>query len=575
MMFRCFGIFSVSVILTACGGGGSSSSDPAANPEPSVITDQVVTPTPDVTPDPVVPPQPTEVFTPSSKSIESVAFVDALSKPLTSADVVFTPVSSVSSFSIAAVDVAPAEVESCIANAENAITDTTDEEGALSLEGLAPGIYQVKICKGAVVVSMQFTVLEDNAATSTMIAAPLVVDELGGVTKLPDDSLIVSVSGIIYSDVGVVANAQVAISGGAVTNGAIVTAITDENGFYSIVINISQSKLSALQNATIQIVAEGFNNLNIEGKDFTQYGAFAGVNVALTALEGSPQTLAYEENFEVESEGATCGEWTSETLGVSGNENIELSAVVDDQAIISEVVDPQTLWHTHVSGLDVINQAYIANLVSLAPNDTSSGQVPDPVEGLSACWYGNTFSDGSVEEGNFLNDAVDGQEELSGGTSVASNAGALISPRIDFSTEVAPLALTFKTWWEIEAVNPNENGFDLMSVEYNIEGSAEGEGEWITLARLNPLTDPVGNESESIPYSNLGFNQAPRWFNQEAISLSNLAGRVFKLRFTFSTVDGLYNGFRGWLLDDVQIKYQEGTFPLWDESSVPDPEEEF
>ena len=137
------------------------------------------------------------------------------------------------------------------------------------------------------------------------------------------------------------------------------------------------------------------------------------------------------------------------------------------------------------------------------------------------------------------------------------------------------MALTFKTWWEIEAVNPNENGFDLMSVEYNIEGSAEGEGEWITLARLNPLTDPVGNESESIPYSNLGFNQAPRWLNQEAISLSNLAGRVFKLRFTFSTVDGLYNGFRGWLLDDVQIKYQEGTFPLWDESSVPDPEEEF
>ena len=151
---------------------------------------------------------------------------------------------------------------------------------------------------------------------------------------------------------------------------------------------------------------------------------------------------------------------------------------------------------------------------------------------------------------------------MSGGTSVVGHAGALISPRIDFSAEVAPLALTFKTWWEIEAVNPNEYGFDLMSVDYQIEG----DDSWITFVRLNPLTDPKGYENlASLPYSNAGFNVAPFWIEQAPISLNRLAGKVFKLRFTFSTEDELFNGFRGWLLDDVKISQREGTFPLWDE----------
>ncbi len=561
MKYRGLGILIASFILTACGSG--SIDDPSTAPDtstPDTSTPDTSTPdtsTPDTsTPDTSIPPV-QEAFIPEPKYIESVNFVDALNNPLTSANVVFTPVNQTSNFSMAMVD-APAEKDgSCIANTdENAFTNTTDDLGNVTLEGLKPGTYKVNICIASVNVEMQFTVLAENAVTAAVIAAPLTVDDEGDATKLPENSIILAVSGVIYSDAGVIANAQIAISGGASTNGAITTAITDEYGFYSIVINVDESKLAALQNATIQISADGFESLNIEGQDFTQFSAFSGVNIQLTAVTTEIIEFAYEENFEISFPESTCGEWTS-------------------QALMANEIN---LWHTHISGLNIVNQAYIANLVTLAPNDISEGKVPDPIEGANACWYGTTSSDGGIEEGNFLNEAgeeivaaeVEGEDgndsenelgggELNGGTSTSAHAGALISPRIDLSSDVAPLALTFKTWWEIEAVNPNENGFDIMSVEYQIEG----ETEWITLIRLNPLADPAGNYSDSIPYSNTGFNRAPLWLEQAPISLDNLAGEVFKLRFTFSTNDPLFNGFRGWLLDDVKISYQVGTFPLW------------
>ncbi len=576
MIYRGLGILAASFILMACGGSGSSS-----DPGPEI-------------PGPETPPI-KEIFSPETQSIESISIVDALNKPLASADVVFTPVKQVSSFSVAMAEAPVDESNACEAAIENdSLVEITDEQGDLILDGLEPGTYQVQICKGGVNVSMQLTILDENAATTAVIAAPITVSEEGSVTELPDNNIIIAVSGVVYSAEGVIANAQVALSGGALTNGAITTAITDEDGFYSIVINVNKSKLAALQDATLQIVADGFEKLNIEEQDFTQFSAFSGVNIQLIAAEDTA-VLAYEENFEVLSTGATCGEWTSEALAIEPIGDFQPQASVSNESDSIDAPLPDSLWHTHASGLDIINQAYVANLVSLAPNDLSEGKVPDPIEGLSACWYGKTASDGSIEEGNFLHEAgisnaemepseegegegesasdeeAVGNQELGGGTSAFGHAGALISPRIDFSAEVTPLALTFKTWWEIEAVNPNEYGFDLMSVEYQIEG----EGEWVTLARLNPLADPVGIEDlESLPYSNSGFNQAPHWLEQAPISLDSLAGKVFKLRFAFSTQDELYNGFRGWLLDDVKISYEEGTFPLWDETQPPEFDDE-
>lgn len=554
-------------------------------------------------------------FIPSQQAVEEVKVVDALNRPLSNAEVVFTPVVEpdsntgiqAASFSktISAQDV---DNNCSVDPSTDSSQGETDAEGDLSLEGLNPGLYQVEICKDGVSVTIKITIFADNSNTSAVLAAPVTVNN-DVVTKLPETALVVSVSGVIFSDEGPVAGAQIAISGGALTNGAITTAITDSNGFYSLVINVNISKISALKDATIEIVADGYENINLGQQDFTNFGAFSGVNLKLTPVEEDTGSLVYSENFEIDYPEATCGEWTSEALAVDENEYYEEGIYNQQEVFVADIVNeeivevnlPESLWHSHASQLNIINQAYLNNLVSLAPNDQSEGAIPNPVEGSKACWYGRTAANDSIEEGNFLNEAstvnnqpndtpvllnepnvcldCENNGEFNGGTSLRPHSGALVSPRIDLSNSTTPLALTFKTWWEIEAVNPNENGFDLMSVEYKIEGSEEGEGQWMTLARFNPLTDPVTNDSinlSSIPYSNLGFNQAPIWLNQTPISLDRLAGKVFQLRFVFSTQDTLYNGFRGWLLDDVKIIKEEGHFPLWDEKIIPelDPVEE-
>ena len=115
----------------------------------------------------------------------------------------------------------------------------------------------------------------------------------------------------------------------------------------------------------------------------------------------------------------------------------------------------------------------------------------------------------------------------------------------------------------IESVNPNETGYDLLIVEYSLDGGSE----WQDLARLNPFTDPETGEDfdrAPVPFTNRGYNRGPAWLWQEPIDISVLAGNPnAKLRFVFNTEDGLYNGFRGWLIDDVRITKEQGTFPLY------------
>ena len=557
MIYRGLGILAASFILTAC--GGSSSSD--TNPDTDLVDDV----------------SEKVGFVPVPKTIQNIRVVDALNRPLREAEVVFTPVATktapFTTFSIALAEEVEASCSSSISS--NSTQGHTDTQGSLNVGDLAPGVYDVVICKSGQSVNIQLTINNDNAVKDAVIAAPVTVESIDGedvVTKLPENTLIVAVSGVLYSDEGVVTNAQIALSGGALTNGAIATAITDAGGFYSLVINMKESKLSALQNASIQIIADGFEKINLTDQDFTKFGAFTGINVKLIKLSNEKDNFAYHENFEILYSDATCGRWTSEDLAIEFDEDLGIEMMSVKSSL------PENLWHTHESGLNIINQAYLSNLVSLAPNDNSEGKVPNPNEGSKACWYGKGDANGGVEEGNFLNE-YDGlgespmliEEEclgcaetatMNGGTSTRPHAGSIVSPRIDLSSESAPLALTFKTWWEIEAVNPNDAGFDLMSVDYQIEG----EQTWYTLSRLNPLTDPAGIEGlESLPYSNMGFNQAPHWLTQDPIIIDHLAGNVFKLRFSFSTVDELYNGFRGWLLDDVKISHEFGNVISWSE----------
>ncbi len=59
-------------------------------------------------------------------------------------------------------------------------------------------------------------------------------------------------------------------------------------------------------------------------------------------------------------------------------------------------------------------------------------------------------------------------------------------------------------------------------------------------------------DRESIPYTSGGFNQAPVWIYHN-IDISQYVGQKVHIQFDFQTLDSLYNGFRGWFIDDVKV----------------------
>src|SRR5690606_34197784 len=477
--------------------------------------------------------------------------VDASGAPLANASVTITPVTAGAQMA------ATAMVMTSAADSQNL---TTDQDGNLTLNDLAPGTYTLTITVGSVTVTSTIVMEANNAASNTTVAAPVIVDG-DSVTPLQgvngeNLAIFASISGVIYSTSGPVTGAQISISGGAETNGAVASDVTDAEGRYLLIINVSLDKLSAMQSAKLRVVKDGFINFSQDFNPTTAL-AFIGQNVALQPATTGSNAVVYSDNFNQTLSGATCGGWTTTALSNDYyNSEYQGLAAADASTLTN-------LWHTHTAGLNITNAAFTANLVQLAPDDSSAGKIPEPFDG-GACGYGQATGN-DLGTGNCLGtfESTQAGSELYGGTSDRENGGVLVSPTIDLTNEAAPLALSFRTWWEIESENPNESGFDLMIVEYSLDNGST----WNDLARLNPFTDPESGDINRfpLPFSNRGFNRAPAWLWQEPIDISALAGApTAKLRFVFSTEDGLYNGFRGWLIDDVRITREQGTFPLYE-----------
>lgn len=368
--------------------------------------------------------------------------------------------------------------------------------------------------------------------------------EAGLLVDIDDVGLIVSLSGMVRNNNGEpIANAQIEVSAGVETNGAIAVATTDADGSYSILLNVGEDVAPHLQNSQIRVVAAGYRTFVLADQDLRGIQAQTGLNFVLQDRLDVNEVY-YSENFDGVSAAGYCGAWQS----------------LDSSA--EDIGGAASLWHLHEAGLGIQNRAYVEELVVLAPDDTGEGYVPDPQSG-SACWYGD-HRDGTFTQGNFLgeSDSVNEADTLNGGKSASANDGVLVSPWIDLSNAQSPLSLSFLTWWEIESVNPNDDGYDLMSIQVK----TEADSSWNMLARLNPLSDPIGNDSPALPYSNRGFNRAPAWLSQEPISLDNYVGQRIQIRFVFETEDSLYNGFRGWMVDDIVITNEPGSFPVWGES---------
>ncbi|WP_180009097.1 carboxypeptidase regulatory-like domain-containing protein [Acinetobacter sp. YH16057] len=419
----------------------------------------------------------------------------------------------------------------------------TNAQGIVKLPKLAAGTYYVLVTKNGQSAVSAFLIHPKNTNKSIVLNVVLncLDQDCQTLSDAPvNDAVVGTLSGQVIFKGKPLANAQVALSGGAATNGAFVSALTDANGYFSLSFNVSNDLLEALKNATLTISGAGINTIT---KKVTVIASSASGYQFEVLPETTSADAIWRETFEADS--ATRNAWTRSQPSVAN-------------------VDWQLLNKGHNIRNNQVNQR-----VRLAPNDQSQGKVPEPLQGNTAYWYGDKVN------GNFIGALSDSSTalEFDGGTSQHDNTGELISPAINLSQYQAPLSLSFKTWWEIESVNPNNQGFDLM----NILVSTDGGKSFKTLARLNPLADPSSAyERAPIPYSNLGFNLAPAAVQQEAISLDEYAGKAnVQLKFQFRTVDQLYNGFRGWMIDDVVIQKKAGTFPLFDGASFDENSDSF
>jgi hypothetical protein len=193
-------------------------------------------------------------------------------------------------------------------------------------------------------------------------------------------------------------------------------------------------------------------------------------------------------------------------------------------------------WMYRPQRIKVLSPTIYPNLV-VYPD---SGVLPPAFSGNAAFWFGEDSN------GTFIgNDFDRSQFMLSGGNSTHIITGSLVTPPINLFGQQA-VVLSFMTWWEIEGVDTY--AFDLMQVE----ASSNAGLSWQPLGRgrLNPLNDVNGEAWKA--YSSGGLGKRGEWVRQ-IFDLSSFAGGVVIIRFRFDSGDLQYNGFRGWMIDDISV----------------------
>lgn len=202
---------------------------------------------------------------------------------------------------------------------------------------------------------------------------------------------------------------------------------------------------------------------------------------------------------------------------------------------------PTGFWN-RTTGVGIVN-TLVPTYVSLAPDDDSGGALPEAPEGMWYVWYGQ------AEDGNYIGEQVAEDVPGLGGTSTASHSGSLVSPAFTIPESAEIPALTFRMWYEIESVTPQ--AFDLMTISI-----IDVEDETVTeLLTLNE--DFAGFGAPDQPFTSAttsgAVNQAPSFLNS-VLLLGDFIGREIQIVLTFSTGDVSYNGFRGWIVDDVAVE---------------------
>jgi len=210
-----------------------------------------------------------------------------------------------------------------------------------------------------------------------------------------------------------------------------------------------------------------------------------------------------------------------------------------------QVANPQTISVYHAGAATPEDPPNDINpdLVTLPDtNDSGRAYLGSAYGGSHVFWYGVDDYGCFIDPAGTFNLGM--QSAKNGGTSGAANSGSLVSPAIDL-TGLAAASLYFWTWWEIEGTDANT--FDIMYVEISTDGGAN----FTTIGTLNPLNDADNEHHQN--YSSGGSKATPAWV-RSAFDIGSYVGNVIKLRFRFDTVDDQYNGFRGWMIDDVTVE---------------------
>jgi hypothetical protein len=210
-----------------------------------------------------------------------------------------------------------------------------------------------------------------------------------------------------------------------------------------------------------------------------------------------------------------------------------------------------------------------ANADGTADGGATGAYLLPAYDGTGVAWFGNkTTATISNVVGNY---------------SSGAKSGTLTSPAIDLAN-YSFVTLDFAAWFEVESVDVAKWQYDQMKVEVCLAPDV-----WPTDDQSNPLLITIGDYSFSGPtdckiatfmnpdfeaavqqadinFSSGGNDAVPVWVKKQA-NLSPFAGQKIKLRFNFQSQDSLYNGGRGWAVDNIAILNGDSGLPFTLEQS--------
>ena len=194
------------------------------------------------------------------------------------------------------------------------------------------------------------------------------------------------------------------------------------------------------------------------------------------------------------------------------------------------------LWH-YIQNDSSIENSFGCPTCTQAVALVGDWKIPNCQSGSQCVWYGDDNT------GSFCINAY--TTSVNSGCHGGTTSGTFTSPNIELD-DYDVINLTFWTWWEVESVNPH--AYDVLSIH-----ASKNNGPFAQLAKVSPAVDPVGFDKAKKPFTNMGFNTSPEW-QQSSYSMAAFKNSNVKIQFRFNSKDGLFNGFRGWLIDNLVVE---------------------